>query len=390
MARIEGYPFRFEIEDNIGESIHIHYGDFRIDCTIEQFEIISEKMENILNNLFNESGFRCSDFDEIFLFDSAELWPDIEMIQYDNVQLTELLVETCDEKGVNHVVNLEQSHIYKYLNGDDSAIDKKKQINLFQKGTAKKMSNADRVSNNVNYLSRNEYKASNDFITVTSDNRILDGQHRAASMLYLFGNKEIPVRRLLFKKREIEKKQDKVLNASIYYSTEELSMSEDTKIIVPFESLTCTGIIKLPKGVVELRFDPVEGYGCVIDKLFINSNVGQLKYKVNNGFCLSSSIIFFNEDPQITINVNDKEVDWLEISSVVELFVNGDNYSIIKKLQSIEEEVIESNTRMKNELQAVTDSYETTKNELQAVTNSYSWKITRPLRLVYRCLSKRK
>lgn len=33
-----------KIEDNIGESIHIHYNSFRIELTIEEFRRLSEEL----------------------------------------------------------------------------------------------------------------------------------------------------------------------------------------------------------------------------------------------------------------------------------------------------------------------------------------------------------
>lgn len=32
-----GADYRFEIEDNIGEAIHIHYKDIRLDLTVDEF-----------------------------------------------------------------------------------------------------------------------------------------------------------------------------------------------------------------------------------------------------------------------------------------------------------------------------------------------------------------
>ena len=42
---------RLQIEDNIGEGIHIHYRNFRLDYTIKDMLRFSDACEQALNNL---------------------------------------------------------------------------------------------------------------------------------------------------------------------------------------------------------------------------------------------------------------------------------------------------------------------------------------------------
>lgn len=35
---------KFEVEDNVGEGIHIHYRNLRFDMTIEEFEQLTEEL----------------------------------------------------------------------------------------------------------------------------------------------------------------------------------------------------------------------------------------------------------------------------------------------------------------------------------------------------------
>lgn len=49
------FPYRFEVEDNIGEAIHIHFQDMRIDLTVKEFLDITDKLQQILDNMVFES-----------------------------------------------------------------------------------------------------------------------------------------------------------------------------------------------------------------------------------------------------------------------------------------------------------------------------------------------
>jgi len=42
---------RLDIEDNIGEGIHIHYKNFRIDYTIEEFLSFAKACKQALNSI---------------------------------------------------------------------------------------------------------------------------------------------------------------------------------------------------------------------------------------------------------------------------------------------------------------------------------------------------
>jgi hypothetical protein len=45
---------RLDIEDNIGESIHIHYKNFRMDFTIRDFLRLAEGCSDALQKLYNQ------------------------------------------------------------------------------------------------------------------------------------------------------------------------------------------------------------------------------------------------------------------------------------------------------------------------------------------------
>ena len=44
----------FRIEDNIGESIHLHLGDFRYDLTIKEFLSLSDDLKNVIDGFIHQ------------------------------------------------------------------------------------------------------------------------------------------------------------------------------------------------------------------------------------------------------------------------------------------------------------------------------------------------
>ena len=61
----EGHSFR--IEDNIGESIHIHYNNLRYDFTVNEFLRLVEIIEDCIDKHIDIKGFKLNNYDSIFL-----------------------------------------------------------------------------------------------------------------------------------------------------------------------------------------------------------------------------------------------------------------------------------------------------------------------------------
>ena len=56
----------FQIEDNIGEAIHIHFDDFRIELSINEFFEISDCFKEALNQLVDIKNFDINQIDPLF------------------------------------------------------------------------------------------------------------------------------------------------------------------------------------------------------------------------------------------------------------------------------------------------------------------------------------
>ena len=62
----------FQIEDNIGESVHIHYNDIRIELSIKDFLYFASIIKKSLNNFIDVEYFDCEKIDPLFLRSISE------------------------------------------------------------------------------------------------------------------------------------------------------------------------------------------------------------------------------------------------------------------------------------------------------------------------------
>lgn len=195
-----GADYRFEIEDNIGEAIHIHYKDIRLDLTVEEFYDIAYQVNEMIDLVVGVEGFSSRDYDPVNLVGLAACLPDLAKVTEDEVYLADLLIDTYDENGKEILAPISESRVLKALNGNSSENDIRRQVNYYDADTATVEENKDRVQYNLDKMKKEGYPNGNERIILFNDsNQIFDGQHRASCLYYLYGNIKVPVRRLWFK-----------------------------------------------------------------------------------------------------------------------------------------------------------------------------------------------
>ena len=321
LVRISDLGKRFEIEDNIGEAIHIHYGDIRLDMTIREFEAFSEQVERILDAMYSRVGFKCAEYNETFLFGLAKLLPEITDVVTDTVTLSDMQVDTFDKEGKRCLSGLKESRVFKALHGNTEENDSREQINLFSSGSPVPMTNKERLNENLAYIKENGYPNDSGLITLNGDdNMILDGQHRAACLLFLNGDQKVPVRRLIFRKHFSNGWVDTDIpkyKGMLYYATPTTGMSEETRRDILW-SPGKRYHMDLPKDVTALRFDPIESGACLLKSVRIASDIGELAYTANN-LTIDDGQVLFGEDPNITIVLDGKTPAWIEFEIDMEL-----------------------------------------------------------------------
>lgn len=182
------------IEDNWAESIHLHFGLLRIDLTVEEFLYIADQMELAANEIIQAENFDIRNFDPLFLNYYSKTLSDLESVTLDRVRLGDILI--LKNVKLPFYRDLTHSRDYKALHGDTSDLDAyASQINLLGQ------TNLDRLNKMLESIKENGYPHNDEYIIMRNNqNVILDGQHRASCMMYLYGPDHIvPIMRFHYK-----------------------------------------------------------------------------------------------------------------------------------------------------------------------------------------------
>ena len=75
----------FRVEDNLGESIHFHYNDIRIDLTIKELLYIASVCDETIYELVSAENFNLDNFDGDFLNKYSQCLMDLENVTEDQV-----------------------------------------------------------------------------------------------------------------------------------------------------------------------------------------------------------------------------------------------------------------------------------------------------------------
>lgn len=204
MTTIAGMPMW--MDDNIGESIHVHFGDLRIDLTNKEFEKICEDICTAINQLVQVEGFDMHNINPVYM--EVMLWKNIhylEYIRYDTVALKEML---CPDVGIYKPIP--DSKCVKALDGETKENDVPRLSHHLGQ------SSQDRLERVYNSILKYDYPYQNEYIVMYGDDNVIqDGQHRAACLWKIKGDVSVPVMRLYFKNYKSPSKKILSKNRSI-------------------------------------------------------------------------------------------------------------------------------------------------------------------------------
>lgn len=190
---------RFVIEDNIGESIHLHIDKMRIDFTINEFLEFSSMIRESLVDLDILKGYSINNFGEHFIKECAPFLPQLKEIKIEEIELSNLkcVVNSNYRGGLNLIklASITNSPAYNYLKGETEEILKYEHYNYilpYNETTLKKMQAS---------INENGYPYNEKYIVLFEGQDIIrDGQDRAAVLAHLYGmDHKIKVMRFYFK-----------------------------------------------------------------------------------------------------------------------------------------------------------------------------------------------
>jgi len=186
-ANTKGSKFsRFVLEDNIGESIHLHVDNTRVDFTITEFLDFSKLVRESLTNLDVLCGYKLKDFDEHFLNECSAYLKNLKKIEIEEIRLEKLrcVVYSKYKFGLKFMklLPVRQTPAFRYLQGDKTDFLSYEQYNYLG------INNESRLLNLLELMKDDKFKADGSGIVLfNGQNVIRDGQHRAAILGHLSG-----------------------------------------------------------------------------------------------------------------------------------------------------------------------------------------------------------
>ncbi len=184
-----------QIEDNIGESIHIHLRNLRLDFTVRDFLALEGTFHRALLRLLERIGLNGRLLDKSFLCNVAYLVPKMVRIQEQKVRLGDLRIVFGTENPYRRwrFKPIPESAVFRALQGEE----------VFYQDYMNRFGATRHTLENLRDLEKNiadkGYPAVGWIVTFGDEPCIRDGQHRAAILYRLYGGDlEIPVLNVQF------------------------------------------------------------------------------------------------------------------------------------------------------------------------------------------------
>jgi hypothetical protein len=189
---------RFVVEDNIGESIHLHIDDMRVDFTIDEFLTFSDAIRESLDSIDFLCGYKLSQFDEYFLKECSPYLPRLKKIEIEDIELSKLIcvVHSNYHSDFNFLklVPVALCPAYRFLTGNGNEFLEYEQYNYYN------VNNEHRLLELSESVQKNGYPSDGRYIVLFNGQDVIrDGQHRAAILANLLGEQEkVKVMRFYF------------------------------------------------------------------------------------------------------------------------------------------------------------------------------------------------
>ena len=182
---------KIRIEDNLGEGVHIHIGDFRFSLTIDEFKKISKSIQEAADEILKTNKLSLDMFDLTALdWDWIGNYSRIVSMEKVSIKISQLYTKTLigDCNQLMKIVPIRDSMQLKALEGDMSTLLMYQEQNLYGQ------TNQNRLEGVIDAIKKMGYPYDNKYIMVNQYYQIYDRDQRAASLYYLYvGDYEIPV-----------------------------------------------------------------------------------------------------------------------------------------------------------------------------------------------------
>jgi|GEM_PF-2188344 len=177
-------------DDNIGESIHFHIDEWRIDFTIKEFMEFCDEIGKMINELVDIPEIKTGNWDIRFVHQMSPWLKHLKAIKKERISVGSITI--VDDNGM--LVELKEGTLVKALEGEiDINTTMRRKSNFIGE------TNEIRMLECLKFVKKYGYPYREGFIAVAErNNQILDGWHRASCLYYLYGDIEIEVKKFIF------------------------------------------------------------------------------------------------------------------------------------------------------------------------------------------------
>ena len=181
----------FAIEDNLGEAIHIHYGNTRFDMTICEFLAFSECIIDAAIELFKLRGLNWNSFSNgNFKVEWMYRYKYISNVRKRLVLLDDLYIKESflKKRSIKKYIPIKESGYIPYLRGQSKDNAYYEEKGVYEPSRAQKVLKIKEMFQQKNNPDNEE------LILIDQEGYILDGVKRASCLYHLYGGDlQIPV-----------------------------------------------------------------------------------------------------------------------------------------------------------------------------------------------------
>lgn len=212
----------FAVEDNLGEAIHIHYADIRIDMTIREFLNFADCVGKAAKELFALNNLNM-DFidDESIKEEWMSEYRHITSMTRKRVTLSSLYMKESYiyQRSIKRIIPLGESGYIPFYMGVSLDREYYEEPGIFEP------SRGDKARQIETRIKEKGFPYDNKRILVDQNGYILDGLKRASCLYYLYGgNYEIPVVQIHVKwGKSIVSRREEAENAIEYFEKNRMS-----------------------------------------------------------------------------------------------------------------------------------------------------------------------
>jgi len=209
---------RLDIEDNIGEAVHIHWNNFRFDLTVQDFLRFSEDLDVTFRSLCDDARSDLTNYESFFLYRMGGLLSRVVGSRVESRRIADLrALVRVDVPLLGAVMvprKISETPAYRFL------MKKSDEFLVYEQDSYPGVSNESRIKDLSASIDLNGYPVDGQLITLFGDQPyIRDGQHRAAVLAAKYGfDYEVPIRVLKLKGQAWRIKPIRSLLRSLAYS----------------------------------------------------------------------------------------------------------------------------------------------------------------------------